>query len=597
MNDDSQDYGDWSFAEEDVSHEGSNATQALAAVHLRNILEGPLRRLLSNCFGADTPPKEGLMIKVVKVWTIVASLFVNHDIKAWSDYLSPFGQDAWCSLRETQQTRKFGAYCLACLIGVNEDIYFDHREYFLRSWIESLVERESMLKFQNQLTSAILNVDTANPLLKNLPFWMGKDTTRFDISPSDFSLCRLSLITSVFSNMRQSVDNATYNSPSDAAIMKLDYQNLLKHLMVAMKHNYQELGPASNVRGVYADFAQRVVGSLQQHTSSICPVDRFFTDSSSFPLPIGDPFYVVGQLKNYGLRLQDSRTPKQLAIFLQSVAERAAAEGQQQYLVDQLCTAMADEFELGDPRKPTLRAFLVQSLLPAYFELAVSTSCGWILLSPFLQASRHIFDDLLGALDGTESASLVAVTSTIDSFLQSVRRSLQLLVEDLSVLQLPEMLRLLGECFATATALLPTLDYIHRLGSSVGSSIDCINYLRSFASFFSQADTSYGPIDSNSHGQPRLHLSDVRGFALQELKESLSNHWAQHEGHIYVTRGNSRKEVVVSLGTSEEERNGLEAAIRDFFNFLEYLPAFRHEDEGAMAVKRRREIGTGDVLI
>ena len=596
VNDDSQDYGDWSFAEEDVSHEGSNATQALAAVHLHNILEGPLRRLLSNCFGADTPPTEGLMIKVVNVWTIVASLFVNHNIKEWSDYLSPFGQDAWCSLRETQQTRKFGAYCLACLIGVNEDIYFDHREYFLRSWIESLVERESMLKFQNQLTSAILNVDTANPLLKNLPFWTGNDTTRFDISPSDFSLRRLSLITSVFSNMRESVDNATYNLPSDAATLKLDYQNLLKHLMVAMKHNYQELGSASNVRGAYVDFAQRVVESMQQHTSSICPVDRFFTDSSSFPLPIGDPFYVVGQLRNYGLRLQDSRTPKQLAIFLQSVAERAATEGQQQYLVDQLCTAMA-EFELGNSRKPTLRAFLVQSLLPAYFELAVTTSCGWILLSPFLQASRHIFDDFLGALDGTESASLVAVTSTIDNFLQSVRRSLQLLVEGLSVLQLPEMLHLLGDCFATVTALLPTLDYIHRLGSSVGSSIDCINYLRSFALFISQVDTSYSPIDSNSESQPRFYLSDVQGFALQELKESLTNHWAQHESHIYVTRGNSRKEVVVSLGTNEEERNGLEAAIRNFFNVLEYLPAFRHEDEDAMAVKRRREIGIGDVLI
>ena len=597
VNDDSQDYGDWSFAEEDVPHEGSTATQALAALHLRNTLEAPLRRFLSNCFGADTPPKEGLMIKAVDVWAVVASLFVNHDIKAWSDYLSPFGQDAWCSLRETQQTRIFGAYCLACLIGVNEDIYFDHREYFLRSWIVSLVERESMLKFQNQLTSAILNVDIANPLLKNLPFWKGNDTTRFDISPSDFSLRRLSLIASVLSNMRESVDNAMYNSPSDAATLKLDYQNLLKHLMVAMKHNYQELGPASNVRGAYVDFAQRVVESLQQHTSSICPVDRFFTDSSSFPLPIGDPFYVVGQLRNYGLRLQDSGTPKQLAIFLQSVAERAATEGQQQYLIDQLCTAMADEFELGDPRKPTLRAFLVQSLLPAYFELAVSTSCGWILLSPFLQASWHIFDDFLGALDGTESASLVAVTSTVDSFLQSVRRSLQLLVEDLSVLQTPEMLHLLGECFATVTALVPTLDYIHRLGSSVGSSIDCINYLRSFASFVSHADPSNRPIDSNSDGQPRFYLSDVRGFALQELKESLSNHWAQHKSHIYVTRGNSRKEVVVNLGTNEEERNGLEAAIRDFFSLLEYLPAFRHEDEDAMAVKRRREMGIGDVLI
>ena len=601
-NDDSQDYGDWSaFAEDDVSYDGGSqkSAQTLAATYLRDEFEGPLRHLLSNCFGADTSPQEDLLVRVVDAWTTVASLLVNHGMKSWSDYLSPFGQDSWGSLRQTQQTRKFHAYFLACLIEVNEDIYFDHREHFLRSWIESLVERESLLKFQHRLTSALLNVDAASPLLKNLPFWAEKDARGFNISPSDFSLRRLSLISSVLSNMRESMDNAGYDRSAAVSRIKQEYKELLKQLMAAMRRNYQELGPTSNIHGAYVDFAHRVVEFLQQHTTSICPVDRFFTDSSAFPLPVEDPLYVVGQLKNYGLRLQDPRTPKQLAVFLQSVSERAATEGQQQYLVDQLYTAMSGEYEHGDANKPTLRSFVVQAIIPAYIELGFGTSFGWPLLSPFLQALRKVFDELLDVLDGTNAASVAAVTSTIDVYLQSFRGSLQLLVDDLSFLQQPQVLHLLGECFVTATALLPTLDYILRLRGPVDDSIQCIRYLKSFASFTSPAGVSCCQFDASWVHRTEIQGSfvAVQGFALQELKDSLSKHWTQYDGRYYVTRGNMRKEVLIDLGAHEEEKDGYVSATRDFFHCLETLPAFRDQDEDSRAVEERRNLGLGDLLI
>jgi len=601
-NDDSQDYGDWSaFAEDDiVPHDESETSQrALAAAHLRDGVESPLRHLLSNCFGADTPPKEDLLIKVVDVWTTVASLFVGHGMKSWNDYLGPFGQDSWNSLRETQQSRKFNTYFLARLIEVNEDIYFDHREHFLRAWIASLVERESMLKFQHRLTSAILNVDAANRLLKNLPFWAGKDTERFEISLTDFSLRRLSLISSILSNVRESVDNASYDGSANASILKQENKELLKHLMTAMKHNYQELGPTSNTRGAYVDFAHRVVEYLQQHTSSVCPVDRFFTDSSAFPLPVGDPLYVVGQLKNYGLRLQDPRTPKQLAVFLQSVSERAATEGQQQYLVDQLYTAMSDEFEGGEARKPTLRSFLVRGIIPAYIELGFGIPLGWTLLSPFLQALRQTFDELPDLLDGAEAASLAAVTCTIESFLWSLRESFQLLVDDLKFLEKPEMLRLLGQCFHTAAGVLPTLDYLIRLRGSVRHSIQCISYLKSFASFTSDTGADCGGSNAGSdyRAETQPSIAAVRKFAFEELRESLKRYWTQHDGHIYVTRANTKKEVVIDLKSHEEERNEYVAAIRDFLDCLESLPAFGGEEQASRTLRGRKGIGLEDLLI
>ncbi len=601
-NDDSQDYGDWSaFAEDDIAphDEGETSQRALAAAHLRDRVESSLRHLLSNCFGADTPPKEDLMIKVVDVWTTVASLFVGHGMKSWTDYLGPFGQDSWCSLRETQQARKFNAYFLARLIEVNEDIYFDHREHFLRAWIASLVERESMLKFQHRLTSAILNVDAANRLLRNLPFWAGKDTERFEISLNDFSLRRLSLISSVLSNVRESVDNTGCDSSANASVLKQEYKELLKHLMTAMRHNYQELGPTSNTRGAYVDFAHRVVEYLQQHTSSVCPVDRFFTDSSAFPLPVGDPLYVVGQLKNYGLRLQDPRTPKQLAVFLQSVSERAATEGQQQYLVDQLYTAMSNEFEVGDARKPTLRSFLLQAIIPAYIELGFSTPLGWTLLSPFLQALRQTFDELPDVLDGADAASLPAVTCTIDSFLWSLRESFQLLMDDLKFLEKPEMLRLLGQCFHTAASVLPTLDYLIRLRGSVRHSIQCISYLKSFASFTFDTGADCGGSNAGYDYKAEIQpsIAAVRKFAFEELGESLKRYWTQHDGHTYVTRGNTRKEVVIDLKSHEEERNECVAAIRDFLDCLESLPAFGGEEQAFRTLRGRKDIGLEDLLI
>ena len=598
-NDESQDYGDWSFANEDENSPKLPSETGVLA-HLQAVAEEPLRHLLSNAFGADTPPEDDLLAKMIDTWTFLASVFVRSGFKCWNDYLGPFGQDSWKSLRATQQTRRFTAYFLARLLETDREAYVGHREYFLQAWIESLVERESLLKFQHRLTCAMLNGDRANPLFANLPFWIDKATGQYDITASDFSLRRLSLISSVLSNMRESIDNGT-----SAPELKQEYKSLVKQLMNTMKHNYQELGPTSNVCGAYVEFAHHVVEFLQQHTSAICPVDRFFTDSNAFPLPVTDPLYVVGQLKNYGLRLQDPRIPKQLAVFLQSVSERAASEGQQQYLVDQLYAAMSGGFELGDDQRPTLRAFLIKTIIPAYIESGLNSPTGWILLSPFLQALRPVFHDLLNYLDGTSMTSIRAVISIVSAFIESLSAALHRLVDDLDFVEQPHKFHIISEAFLALTALLPTIDYIVRLnGPRIEDIIGRLHYLQSFASFTTTTDnTPDHIIDYPTHETDRTAdpYSVIRHFTSQELKTSLNHTWAYHQGRYFLHRGsNPPKEVLIYLcGSLDEEKRRFGEVMEGLFERRRALLAFKSNDDNMKELEgeRRKGLGLGELMI
>ncbi len=605
-NDDSQDYGDWSgFNDADDSqlleNDGGSALQQ-TAIRLQEIFLEPLRHLLSNCFGADTVPNDALLSKLIEVWVAVARCLIRHGAKSWSDYISRFGHDSWASLRDTEQTRKFTAYFLAVMIETDNKVYEENKSFFVISWITSLVERESMLKFQHRFTSALLNVDISNPLLGSLPFYASRSTNRVEITTTEFSQRRLLLISSILSNMRESVEDILCISPMDAAKLKQEYKEILKHLMLTMKQRYQELGHGSDVRGSYVDFVHQVVEFLQQHTSAICPVDRFFMDSAVFPLPAKDPTYVVGQLKNYGLRLQDSRTPKQLAVFIQSVSERAMVDAQQEYLVGQLHTALANAFESGDPRKPTLRAFVVKAIVPAYIEVAFSTASGWLLASPMLQALEKVFSELLTDLDGTNPASVTVVLSTITVFLDCSRSSFDLLVDHSGLLDQPKVLNTLVGCYSATTAAMPVLDYITRLSGASQHALSCIDFFKSFATFVSELLLGHSdplsPGTDNLNSLPPDHdYADVRKFAVQELRETLNRNWVCHDEQYHVVRGNSRREVMVDIGSYADEKEGLMVAIQGFRDCLSAMPALRGDDEENLVVRRLGGTSLDDALL
>ena len=590
QNDDSQDYGDWPAMDEDVNE----MIQVIEEPHTSPLqdFQEPLRYLLSNCFGSDVVPDDSLMLTLVDVWIAVAQVLVRRGVRSWIDYVDRFGHDSWSSLRDTEQTRKYAAFYLAGLIEKDNSVFVEHRKFFFMSWIGSLVERESLLKYQYRLTEALLNADPNSLIAKNLPFWADTASGRFQLTAAEFSERRLSVISSVLSNMRVAWEQAVFDPSVDATRLRQEYKDLLKHLMATMKNNYQELGHGSNVMGTYVDFVHRVVEFLQQHTSNICPVDRFFTDNGAFPLPATDPTYVVGQLKNYALRLHDPGTPKQLAVFLQSVSERAAIDGQQRYLVGQLHTAMSNTFEDGAPTRETLRSFLIKAITPAYIDLALGNHNGWILALPYLQALRNVFGELFMDLDGTNVDSVTAVASTVTAFLDTVRQSFGILLRPSNLFEFPWILKTLSAFYEAITALLPVLDYLVRLSGPTQRAVKDISFLRSFAVYTAAVlpdpfdkDLDVSTPEKNDVEEPMY--ADIRAFATRELKDTLVKHWTSHGMQWYVTKGSNRREVIVDIGLEEEEKQHLYKVLDDFLICLGSMPALGDERDRDYALERK----------
>ncbi|KAI4127479.1 MAG: hypothetical protein LQ347_004594 [Umbilicaria vellea] len=591
-NEDSQEYGDWSAFEENEEDQVRRA----AAVHLHESIHKPLSHLLSNLFGAEVVPDDTILLKTIDTWTSVAQILVGQGIKSWDHYLSQYGQDSWNSLRVTEQTRKCAAYFLSTVIEKEPDCYREHKTFFLTSWIASLAERESLFKFQHRYTAAILNADLQEPILKNLPFWTDRNTGSFEISAQDFRERRQSLLSSLLSNIRPSLGEASYYQLSHASQLKQDYRNLLRHLMAVMKKNYQELGDVSTVRGAYVTFVQQVIQDMQQHTADICPIDPFFIDSIAFPLPATDPTYVVGRLRNYGLRLHESGTPKKLAMFVQAVSERAAVDGQQLYLIDQLHVAISNSFEDGDATRPTLRAFLVQAVFPAYIELAFSTSSGWILADPILQALRRVSERLLEDMDGFNKGSVASTTSIFALLFASMQTSMGLLVDHSGLLEQATTLRTLTSSFCMITSALPSLNYLVRLSKPAQGLTPSVMFFKSFALFAAATilgyeDTPSPYTDTAEDDGSGLAYAETRQFALSELRETLGKHWTFHDGRYYLVRGNIRKEVLVDLGVYEEEKTLFLEQVEDFVDVLEKMPDLGEYRQGYVFMKQKRRIG------
>ena len=590
-NDDSQDYGDWSaFSETLLDDQGlpiaSHQFPQVQAIQSLGTFHEPLKQLLSNCFGADKIPQDALLLKVTEVWVGVAQVLVRQDAKSWDDYISQYGKDSWDRLRKTEQSRKFNAYYMALLIESDHEIYQEHREFFWAAWLETLVERESLVKFQNRLTKALINTKARGPLLENLPFWIDRRVGRVEITISEFLERRLSLLSTVLSNMRDSLNEAVLQKSEHSSMLRQTYKDLVKRIMTAMKNNYLELGQGSNLAVAYVGFVHRVVEFLQQYTSEICPVDRFFIDAVAFPLPTTDPTYVVGRIKSFGLRLGDARTPKQLSMYLQSVFERTAADGQQEYLIGQLISAVSDTAEDGDLGKHSLRSFIVKAIVPAYLEVSFDRFIGWFIASPLLQALQTVFRRLLGALDGTSPTSVASVISIINAFLYFARAPMELLLQqsDFSErLQQPHTVQLLGIIYSDINTLLPVLDYIIRLAEPTHCAFQCVDFFKSFAAISAKIlfEPSHESIDlilpyldaAEAYNEESFY-TDIRNFTLRELRDSLNKNWVYRDGRYFLARGTTQREVVIKAISFEEAKGEFLQQIAFLFDLSATLPSF-----------------------
>ena len=600
-NKESQDFGDWSAFEDDETLNDN----------ILQMLEGPLRILLSNCFGADVVPKDELLMKSVDCYTSLASVLVHQGHKSWDDYLSPFGQSSWETLRITPQSQKYHAYYLANLLELNGGMFANFRDYFVRVWLTAIVEREVSLKFQHRLTNSVLNAGSGDRLLHNPPFCIDRTSGRFNITPSDFLTARLSFITTVLLNMWEGVNEASYDGHDTVTRTKQQYKDWLKAMMAAMKANYQELGQGPNVSGAYVAFVQAIIQALHKSTSTICPVDKFFIDSREFPPPAIDPAYVVGQLQNYGLRLRDPKTPKQLAAFLQSLSEQAAKGCQQAELAYRLRTAMIDDFEGGDTTNPTLRSFLVRAIIPAYLTVGFSAPGGWVFLLPFLKALQMVFPILFADFSANQNSSVASVGSMLSSYLHNLWSSWRTILEDKECLAKRHIQHLLRECYLTVTALLPVLDYIHRLHRSTDGPLRIIAALKSFAVWTLEPEVDPGDFLEPGHSTSSDATVDysfdaARTFAQVELERSLQTFWlggnsrGQTPHSVTIRECSELEAAVVELGSEEEEKKQYHDAARGFLDCLEALPSFGIDGRWMPRSRKRLDLDglmLGDLVI
>ncbi|KAJ5513215.1 hypothetical protein N7463_002767 [Penicillium fimorum] len=581
---DSQEFGDWD-AIQAVWDQQTSPSEGIE--HVEKTFHPILSRLVSNCFGEDHCPEDAILLSVVECWTSVAQVLIRHGLRNWDNYLSEFGDDSWTRLRQTVQTRKFGPLFLAACIEKDAQIVSDCRIQVMSMWMSSLVERSSMLKFQHRLTEALLNGNPTDPLLANLPFSKDTKIGRYTITLEEIDSRRLSLLSSLSSNMREQLQGMEHSGNRNFSVTKQEYSEMLQRVMTSMKDNYQELGNGTlqAAQGEYVEFVQCVIGFLQQHTSDIKPIDPFFTDPASFPLPSTDPRYIVAKLKRYESKLSSSKEIQTLTGFVQSISERAAIDGQQSYLVDQLHTSMKNTYEGGDHDKPTLRAVLLQCVFPAYLEATLPNRAAWILSRPIIRTITLEFKNMLCNIDTLDEVCVSSVIAIIDVVCRASCQALGLVAFRRHRLQSPTTLFMLAAFLDMISSALPVVDYIDRAAGAGEGIITHIEWIRDFAKAVSKSlqikDSDIDSPSSNVHitfpaipppsdGRKTELFSTAHNLASNDLQLYLRK-WSHHQDKYYFTRPGHESqeitpepEIAVLVASLSEAQKVFEDAARGF---------------------------------
>ena len=575
--DDSQDYGDISGLQELASTAAEQVQNRQPRVS--QILHEPLAQLLSNVFGADRPLDDGILSKLVDIWTNLVKDAVLTGKRAWSTFINGYDNDAWQQLRGTSQKRLFAPYFLSrilCEAGSPSEELKDHT---LSALLISLVEREARLKHEHLLLAAVLNHINDEPLLDNLPVMKDRKTGQYSITLHQLRQRRLGVLSSMLANMRQNLDETTYKCPRERQELRRRYTILLRALMQAMRSNFLELQDSSDpsvadssVQGAYVDLVHQVVSYLQQYTTNVCRIDTFFTDSNVFPLPSTDPTYVVGRLKSYVPRLMEVKIQKQLAGFVYSVSERAAVDGPrfQDYFVDQLCTSMLSTRESGNERAPSLGHVLLTAVFPCYIKAALDTPCSWILALPILRVCGTFTNQLLYDMDLNADRSVEAAVEMLTATVSALSALFRQGPAHAGLLRFPWVQRVLKLVLEAATSALTPADYLKRCGMPANGILEGLGRLTHdadlVAAYLSGQGMDVDEFDTPSCPPGPNCWTDTRHFAEKQLHDSLRNDWRARDGQYFVRRGNTHREVVVPLGDEDEEAAGLMSAAQKFLD-------------------------------
>jgi hypothetical protein len=477
--------------------------------------------------------------------------------------MSQYSNLGWNQMRDTAQKRKFTPYVIARYVEIAE-LDEEARWPIYTSWLVSLVQREATLKFQHVLTTSLLNCWSTEPLLQNLPFYKAFSDHKFNITSNILRERRLLLISTILSNIRESFDQTLSQNPRALQDIRARYASMLGEMMQAMKTNYQDLQSSkptdvavADVQGAYVEFVHHIVSFLQQYILDICPIDKFFTDSAAFPLPAADPTYVVGRLRSYVPKLNQPRTRKLLVTFLQSVSERAALEGHQSYLINQISSSMCSVAERGNTNTPSLRHVFLTSILPSFIEHCSTSECGWIFLIPMLQASQEVLSDLYYHVRLDEHDSISATGEILTCVLGSITHQLRLISSHVRHLTRQPTLALASAMLELARSCIPLISFVgHALSNATREITHAyLEELRSAARFIeAYLDRVMTPdvdldLDLNDFAAPSSPPSlpcpwpDTKAYTAAQLAQADSECFVQ-DGRYILRKGNIAKEMM-----------------------------------------------------
>ncbi|KAK6359290.1 hypothetical protein TWF696_000452 [Orbilia brochopaga] len=448
-----------------------------AGKQLLDEIYDPLFELINNYFATEETHLDQVLIPCIQVWIELGSLLVQCGLKSWGDYFNAYRKN-WFSMIDTDNKKTYSVNYVANILRIDGSVYDSHKSQILQVWLSSLVERGSLLKFQHELTSIIFNYDLSNVLFSNMPFEVDPELECYKISLRDFKERRLSLVSTLLENMQKEMFRLQVAADHrQLSSTKMEYSRMLQDLMNAMKSNYTEIQShdqtaATGMRAVtsYVNFCQQVVELLQQYSTDICPIDKFFVDSVTFPLPVNDPIYVASKLKGYALKLGKSGGFTSFVQFFQNTCGRVAVEGQQSYFSEQVFNAFESqsERECMAAGRATLREVCVHAVFSTYTRQAFQNLATLVLAVPIVMVMTKTVRGLVREYDGLEEgremdrhisgfliASLDAAAAALEGFIHrqiSMRRP-----GSLALYMLELLVQLVCECNRMVNLMYPRM--------------------------------------------------------------------------------------------------------------------------------------------
>lgn len=308
--DDSQD--SWSCL--DLAPPSSPAQAAAVAYHTS--LHRPLFQLLSSLMSSHQPSsslsataaEDSTLLRLVDTWAATAQLMLTFSLQSWDDYFAPFAAFSWDSLQASEQRARFGPRFLARCVGAGAlgsgtetmEVEMDAgtRALVLRGWFAALAVRDALLRFQHELTGAVLDRMAGaaghhpHPLFGdgNLPFVRSGgdgdgEEGRFLVSLSELKARRALMVEVMLENAQKALGTETGMDAGmvgeRAGDLRSECADVVGALLLGMRaelveqRGQQQHGGGG---GAYGQLVRRVVDAVRRCVclGDLCPVDPIF---------------------------------------------------------------------------------------------------------------------------------------------------------------------------------------------------------------------------------------------------------------------------------------------------------------------------------